>query len=121
MTEQAEQLKKLVDDQLIVGLACLTPKNTIHGTPVWITTNGKKLFFYSKEERKKITYLRKNPHCTVIFNYGSVRGDVEIVLKKDKRFMEYYEFLDPRYKHDSNYAAYKKNWDVLVLITPKKI
>ena len=117
----SEKLKKLVDDQLVVGLACLTPKGNIHGTPIWITTNGKEIFFYSKEERKKIHYLKKNPQCTVIFNYGSVRGKAEIVPKSDKRFIPYYDFLDPRYKHDSNYVMYKQSWDVLVIITPEKI
>lgn len=119
--KQSEQLKKLVDDQLIVGLACLTPKNQIHGTPVWITTNGKEIFFYSKEERKKIGYLKNNPNCTVIFNFGSVSGKAEIVPKSDKRFMPYYDYLDPRYKQDANYEMYKKSWDVLVIIAPKKI
>lgn len=119
--DTAEKLKELVNQQLIVGLACLTPKNEIHGTPVWITTNGKELLFYSKEDRKKIQYLKKNPNCNVIFNYGSVRGEAEIVPKKDKRFMSYYSFLDPRYNSDPSYAMYKENWDVMVLIKPKKI
>ncbi len=118
---QSEILQKLVNDQLIVGLACLTPRGEIHGTPVWITTNGKEIFFYSKEERKKIQYLKNNPNCNVIFNYGSVRGEAEIIPKTDKRFLSYYNFLDPRYKDDPNYESYKKNWDVLVIINPKKI
>ena len=118
---QSEILQKLVDDQLIVGLACLTPKGQIHGTPVWITTNGTEIFFYSKQERKKIQYLKNNPNCNIIFNYGSVRGEAKIIPKTDKRFMAYYTFLDPRYKDDPNYESYKNNWDVLVLINPKKI
>jgi general stress protein 26 len=118
---QSEKLKELVDEQLIVGLACLTPRGNIHGTPVWIATNGKELFFYSREERKKINNLKNNPICTIIFNYGSVDGVTEIITKHDERFMRYYTFLDPRYKHNTNYETYKKNWDVLVLINPKKI
>jgi len=118
---QEEQLKSLVRDQLIIGFACLTPKGKIHGTPVWITTNGKEIFFYSKEERKKIHYLKKNPECTVIFNNGTIQGIAEIVPRSDKRFMDNYAFLDLRYGHNSNYETYKNNWNVMVLITPKRI
>ena len=116
-----EKLQQLVDDQLIVGIACLTPKNSIHGTPVWITTNGNEIFFYSKEERKKIQYLKNDPNCTVIFNNGTVKGVAEIVPKDDKRFIDNYSYLDSRYSDNSNYKTYKNNWDVMVLITPKKI
>ena len=116
-----EQLQKLVDDQLIVGLACLTPKGNIHGTPVWMTTNGKEIFFYSKEERKKIQCLKNNPNCTVIFNNGTVKGEAEIVPKTDKRFIDHYVYLDARYQHDPNYKTYKENWDVMVLINPNRI
>ena len=117
----AEKLHSLVNEQLIVGFACLTPKNNIHGTPVWIATNGSEIFFYSKEERKKIQYLKNNPNCTVIFDYGSVDGEAEIVTKSDTRYNDYYEFLDPRYEHDAQYETYKKNWNVMVLIRPKKL
>ena len=118
---ESEQLKSLVNDQLIVGFACLTPKGTIHGTPVWIATDGKELFFYSKDERKKVQYLRKNNNCTIIFNNGTVKGEAEIVPKTDKRFMKNYTYLDPRYNHDSSLETYKKNWNVMVVITPKKV
>ena len=118
---EKEKLQQLVADQLIVGIACFTPKNSIHGTPVWITTNGKEIFFYSKEERKKIQYLKHNQNCTVIFNNGTVEGTAEIVPKNDKRFINNYVYLDSRYRQNSNYETYKNNWDVMVLITPKRI
>lgn len=117
----SEQLQKLVSDQLVVGIAYLTPKGKLRGTPIWITTNGTEIFFYSREQRKKIQYLKKSHHCIVIFNNGTVEGSVEIVFKDDERFNKNYEFLDPRYSHDPNYKTYKEIWDVMVLITPKKI
>ena len=43
---EAEQLQKLVDDQLIVGLACLTPKGNIQQM-------GKKYSFIAKKKGKK--------------------------------------------------------------------
>ena len=118
---QSEQLKSLVTDQLIVGIAYLSPKGELRGTPVWIATNGDEIFFYSREKRFKIQHLKNNGHCIVIFNNGTIEGDAEIVPKSDKRFAKNYTYLDPRYQHDPNYETYKENWDVMVLIKPKKI
>ena len=118
---EPDQLKSLVNDQLIVGFACLTPKGKIHRTTVWIATYCKELFIYSKDKRKKIQYLKKNNNCTIIFNNGTVTGEAEIVPKTDKRFMKNYNYLDPRYSHDSNLETYKKNWNVMVVIKPKKV
>lgn len=117
----SNQLQSLVNDQLIVGISYLSPNGKLRGTPVWITTDGEKIFFYSRENRKKIHYLKQNSECIVIFNNGTVQGNAEIVPKSDERFMHCYRFLDPRYNHNPNYESYKENWDVLVLISVEKI
>ena len=117
----SEQLQKLVSDQLVVGIAYLTPEGKIRGTPIWIATDGEKIFFYSREKRKKIQYLKKSHHCIVIFNNGTVEGDVKIIPKGEDIFNNNYTYLDPRYQHDPNYTTYKENWDVMVLIKPIKV
>ena len=114
-------LYKLVNDQLIVGLALITPEGRTHGTPIWIATDGESLFFYSKSTRKKIEYLRNNPTCTIIFQYGRVDGKAILIPKLDTRYNNYFKAYDPRYKEEEGYFEYKKKWDIMVLITPEKI
>lgn len=114
-------LYRLVNEQLVVGLAIVTPEGKPHGTPIWIATDGEHLFFYSRSDRKKIEYLKKNPFCTIIFQNGNVDGNVILIPKTDARYHNYFKAYDPRYKDQEGYFEYKKNWDIFVFITPENI
>jgi hypothetical protein len=121
MISNASQLYQLVNEQLVVALALVKPDNSPHGTPVWIATDGLYLFFYTESNRKKVAFLKVNPRCTVVFNYGSVDGITTLISKSDSRFSHFFKIYDPRYEHESGYSGFKAKWDVLVLIKPTKI
>jgi hypothetical protein len=111
-----------VNEQLIVAFTVLDiTKNKSHGIPIWIATDGIHLFFYSQTDTIKIKLLRKNPWCTVIFNYGAVEGNCTLIPISDSQFSNYYKVFDPRYCHLSDYKKYKSLWDVLIIIDPVKI
>lgn len=116
-----QQLKSLVEDQLISSIAFVTKEGKPHNTPVWTNYGDGKLYIFSRKSRNKIQLVNQNSSCMVAFNNGAVSGEAEIVYRGSPEYDSIMDLPDDRYGHDPNYTEYKQKWSAAIKITPTKI
>ncbi|MHA2028489.1 MAG: pyridoxamine 5'-phosphate oxidase family protein [Candidatus Kariarchaeaceae archaeon] len=116
-----QQLKSLVEDQLISSIAFVTKEGKPHNTPVWTHYGDGKLYIFSRKSRSKIELAKQNSSCMIAFNNGAVSGEVEIVYRGTPEYESIMDLPDARYSRDPNYVEYKQKWTAAIKITPTKI
>ena len=114
-------LKAMVNEQQISALGLVTLDGKPHCTPIWTHYYEGKLYIFSRKSRAKIRYAEKSGECMIAFDYGSVRGNIDLIKKGSEEYQRVYNLPNERYGSDSQLEHYKENWDVALMITPTKM
>ncbi|MHA1940770.1 MAG: hypothetical protein ACW98K_00550 [Candidatus Kariarchaeaceae archaeon] len=116
-----QTLESLASDQLIVGLALVTPEGRPHNTPVWINYSDGKYYVFTRKWRQKAVLAEKNPDCMISFNNGAVQGVITLVERGTNEYKAIMDLPDTRYGNQPGYDEYKLRWDLALKITPTKV
>jgi nitroimidazol reductase NimA-like FMN-containing flavoprotein (pyridoxamine 5'-phosphate oxidase superfamily) len=114
-------LEAMVNEQETSALGLVTPKGRPHCTPIWTHYFEGKLYIFSRKSRAKIRYAQQVNECMIAFDFGSVRGTIQLIEKGSDEYNLVYNLPNKRYSHDTQLEQYKENWDVALMITPTKL
>lgn len=125
----SDELKKILDGNVFVGIATIQPDGSPQVSPVWVKRDGDDVLISTTLGRRKEQNLRRDPRVTVLVNpsdapysYAEIRGTATITDEGGQELIDELalKYVGKPYR-EHNPDAHLEAPRVVVRVTPRKV